>query len=374
MNILISTQNFPPSAGGIQNYVYELALALHHRGAVVEVLCDAPKHEGQIAFDENLPIKVERVSGIKWFRRRKKAKRVEQWLKQPGQDKVLLCDSWKSLELINDSGLENCIVACLAHGMEFPAQPSPKRLERISAALQKADLVLANSSFTAERVKPFSPPKNSLQILLPGVSLPEPASTQDRDWAQNLTAEKSPVLITVGRLEQRKGQDKIIEIMPRVLQDYPDAVYLVAGSGPTEEALKEQVENLDLGKSVIFCGRVNDSQKSALLERSDLFLMPCRAVGDSVEGFGLVYLEAAMFGKASLAGRVGGAVDAVLDGETGLLCDGDNPIDVERVLRKMLSDPDACRELGQRAKVRAEQQFLWRNVAENILNLINRVK
>ena len=376
-DIVISTQNFPPAAGGIQNYMYELALALHELGNSVTVFCDAPATTGQDDFDAAQPFPIIRVGGPKIIRRLIKARRVMSTLRQTISP-LLICDSWKSLEHLKPESLPQVRCVCIGHGMEFPGLPSKpsslspkqtKKQQRIQDVLSRAHAVLANSCFTAERIKSYAPDAARLHILHPGVRLPEPPQLADNEKFDQQLSNCQPVLVTVGRLEARKGQDKVIEQIPHLLQQHPQLCYLIAGSGPLEDELKQRVEQLGISDHVKFCGRVSDSERAALLQRADLFVMPCRAVGDSVEGFGIVYIEAAMFGLPSLAGRVGGAGDAVIDGETGLLCDGEDGDDIRAKLLTLFADPALRQRMGERAKQRAEAELQWQTIARKLLEI-----
>lgn len=365
-NIIISTQNYPPAAGGIQSYIHELALALHHLGNSVQVICDAPTADNQITFDNSLPFPVTRLSGPKFLRRYNKARKVLLQLKKTDQT-ILICDSWKSLELLKTSTLDSICCICIAHGMEYPERIQAKH-QRIAKTLSRADLILANSDFTAQRVKPYAPDFSRVHILHPGVNPPTPPTDGDLDKANSWIGEHSPTLITVGRIEARKGQDKMIEILPTLLTEHPNLLYLIAGSGPLQESLVSRANELGVAANVKFCGRVSDGERSALLQKADLFTMPCRAVGDSVEGFGIVYIEAAMLGLPSLAGRVGGAGDAVIHGHTGLLCDGGSEKDIHLHIHKMLSDSQALQAMGQQAQRRAQAELQWPKIAQKLLH------
>jgi phosphatidylinositol alpha-1,6-mannosyltransferase len=369
-NIIISTQNYPPSAGGIQNYMHELAAALHKLGNKVRVICDAPTVDGQADFDKSLPFPVERLSGPKFFRRYRKAKSVLSHLKKTNRP-ILICDSWKSLELLKSNELDHVYSICIAHGMEFPEQVQQKH-RRIAKTLSRADIILANSQFTAQRVKPYAPNFAKVQILHPGVTPPTHASEANLTTIQNWLGQHSPTLLTVGRIEARKGQDKIIEILPKLIINHPQLVYAVAGSGPLQDKLIARAEELGVSSHVKFCGRVSDGERSALLQKADLFAMPCRAVGNSVEGFGIVYIEAAMFELPSLAGRAGGAGDAVIDGQTGILCDGDSEEDIYHAINNMLSNTHKLKELGRNAQHRAQTELQWEHIAEKLLTYADR--
>lgn len=368
--IIISTQNFPPAAGGIQNYMYELALALHELGNRVTVFCDAPKMPQQEEFDANQPFDIVRVGGPKVIRRLSKARRVMLQLRQ-ASPALLICDSWKSLEHLQPAKLKQVRSLCIGHGMEFPqltnGKKQGKKQQRIQGVLARAQAVLANSHFTAGRIKPYAPDPSRIHILHPGVRRPLPPSPQDVAKIAQWVDGHQPIITTVGRLEARKGQDKVIELIPRLVQQYPTLRYLIAGSGPLEDTLKQRVDQLGIAEQVRFCGRISDSERAALLQRADIFAMPCRAVGDSVEGFGIVYIEAAMFGVPSLAGRLGGAGDAVLDGQTGLLCDGDNDDDIFDKITALIAAPARTAAMGQQARQRAESELQWQTIASKLL-------
>lgn len=367
-NILINTQNFPPDAGGIQNYMYELASALHDLGHNVSVVCDAPATSGQEEFDTGQPFPVKRINGPKLIRRYRKAKWISKYL-STNMETILVCDSWKSLELLNTAKFSKLSCICIAHGMEFPDQTSQKKKARITKTLSQAHLILANSQFTADRVEPYTANTSLTHILHPGVTPPPKPTKEDLPTINDLIAQHSPILLTVGRLEPRKGQDKIIEVLPQLLTEHPQLLYLVAGSGPLQETLATRAQELGVSANVKFCGRVSDGERSALLQKADIFAMPCRAVGDSVEGFGIVYIEAAMLGLPSLAGRTGGAGDAVIDGHTGMLCDGDSENDVCLSIKKMLNDRQALKAMGQHAQHRAQTELQWEQVARKLLDL-----
>ncbi|GAA4099851.1 glycosyltransferase family 4 protein [Zhongshania borealis] len=366
-NIIISTQNYPPAAGGIQNYMHELASALHQLGHTVRVICDAPSADGQTEFDKNLAFPVERLGGPKVLRRYRKARLLQSQLAEV-EHGILICDSWKSLELVNTDKLPHICCICIAHGMEFPAQLQPKKQQRITKTLSRAELLLANSEFTAQRATPYAPDLSRVHVLHPGVTQPIKPSANDLAAAKDWCGQNTPTLITVGRLEARKGQDKIIAALPKLLEEHPKLSYLIVGSGPIQDELTASAMALGVRDNVKFCGRVSDGERSALLQTADLFVMPCRAVGDSVEGFGIVYIEAAMLGLPSLAGHAGGAGDAVIDGHTGTLCDGESDKEIYLSIKKMLSNSEELKAMGRRAQHRAETELQWQQVATKLLN------
>ena len=175
-------------------------------------------------------------------------------------------------------------------------------------------------------------------------------------------------IVSLGRLEARKGFDMVIRALPSL----PGARYTMAGAGPDEARLRALAEQCGVAQRVVFAGSVDEATKSVLLGQAEVFAMPVRREGLSVEGFGLVYLEAAWFGVPSLAGLAGGAADAVLQDETGLLVDGSDAAAVREGLAKLLADPALRERMGAAAQLRARRDFTWEAVLPAYLRLLER--
>jgi phosphatidylinositol alpha-1,6-mannosyltransferase len=169
----------------------------------------------------------------------------------------------------------------------------------------------------------------------------------------------APIIATMARLEPRKGIDATIRALPAVLERHPGCRYAVGGSGADRGRLEALAASLNVRQAVVFLGRVSDEEKAALLSVADVYAMPVRREGPSVEGFGMGYLEAAWFGVPALAGRDGGAADAVLDGETGLVCDGANQDEVDGSLLSLLGDAALRKRLGIAAQERVKRELTW---------------
>ncbi|MGA9766916.1 MAG: glycosyltransferase family 4 protein, partial [Rhodomicrobium sp.] len=270
----------------------------------------------------------------------------------------IFADSWKSVEAL-PPGL-TMPVSVLAYGMEYPIDASSSKRQRIAAALARCTAVLPISRYTAGLVLPYlGEQADKLQIVLP----PSPPLVEPEADTIARTRERiaggHPVIATVARLEPRKGIDAVIRAMPELLRHHPRCLYAIAGAGGDRDRLEELAGSLNVQQAVRFLGRVSDAEKAALLAVSDVFAMPVRREGRSVEGFGLSYLEAAWFGVPSLAGRDGGAADAVLDGETGLVCDGASEGDVTRSLLALLDDAALRKKLGAAAQQRVKRELSW---------------
>jgi phosphatidylinositol alpha-1,6-mannosyltransferase len=169
------------------------------------------------------------------------------------------------------------------------------------------------------------------------------------------------VIVSVGRLVHRKGQDVLIEAMPGILREVPEAHILMIGEGPYRSYLENRVKALGLHERITFIGRIQYADLPKYICVGDLFVMPSRSrlAGLEVEGLGIVYLEASACGLPVIAGNSGGAPDAVLEGETGLVVDGTSKTEVAAAVVELLSDPDRSKAMGIRGRQWIIQEWRW---------------
>jgi phosphatidylinositol alpha-1,6-mannosyltransferase len=239
------------------------------------------------------------------------------------------------------------------------------------AMLRQADRVITISENSARICRELGATDANLRLVPPGVELssfkpnPEGArQARDRHGVKN----DEFLLVTVGRLQKRKGHDKVILAMPEILARHPTTKYLIVGDStgaPASDAddLRKLVESLGLSGSVTFVGAVPASELAAYYSAGDLFVMPNRQIGGDVEGFGITFIEAAACGKACIAGDSGGAVDAVLHERTGLLVDGRDERAVAAAVLRLIDDRPLRSRLSQAALVRADE-FAWHRIHE----------
>lgn len=174
--------------------------------------------------------------------------------------------------------------------------------------LENADIVFANSQYTKDLL--LSMYKiDRCEVIHPPIHFKE----------KNFESSKINFsLLSLGRIVERKGYQDVIEAMPEILKEFPQMRYIIAGTGEYEDMLKKRVNELHLTKRVIFKGRVSESEKEKLYQECDYFILPSYPDEKSgVEGFGIVYVEANMYGKYVLASKTGGIPDAVIEGVTG---------------------------------------------------------
>lgn len=226
-----------------------------------------------------------------------------------------------------------------------------------------ADALVAVSRHTEELALAAGAAPERIRRIPNGVDIP------DRRPAERA---RRPTVVTVARLEQRyKGHDVLLRALPLVRERVPDVEWVVVGAGSLRPELERLAAAQDLGKTVSFLGAVSDEERDAVLDRAHVFAMPSRLPPGGVggEGFGIAYLEAAAHGLPSVAGNVGGAPDAVVDGETGLLVDPEDHRAVAAALVEILIDPGRAAALGGAAARRA-RQFAWPGVARRLEDLI----
>jgi phosphatidylinositol alpha-1,6-mannosyltransferase len=349
--IIITTQCFPPKLGGIENLMGGLAQSLAAQGKTVKVYADSSKEPARFT-----DFSVERFGGFKPLRRLRKAWTVALASKAEGVEGIF-ADSWKSIEHL---GRASVPVSVLAHGMEFPASPSPAKARRIRTALARANSVIASSSYTASLASPYlDPARTRLVVINPPIGPQPTAPEEELAVLRQITADRGPVIATLSRLEPRKGIDSVLDALPALLARHPSLIYLVAGGGDDRPRLEALARERGVEHAVRFLGPLDAGRKAALYSVADVFAMPTRREGNSVEGFGIVYLEAAWYGLPALATRDGGAVDAVREGETGLLCLPRDIDDVAEKIDRLINDARGPRRLAEAARKRAHGEAQW---------------
>jgi phosphatidyl-myo-inositol dimannoside synthase len=239
-------------------------------------------------------------------------------------------------------------------------------------ALQRAAVVTTISRFTFEHLLNLGVPEERIVLLYPGVKMeqwqPTGAEEQVREqWG----LEGKRVLLTVSRLIPRKGQDTVLQALPAVLAQVPEAAYVIVGGGPEESRLRALADRLGVADHVRFVGSIPNTETLHYYHACDVFVMPNRQMpnGD-IEGFGLVFLEANACGKPVIGGRSGGTVDAIAHGESGFLVDPHSPGEVAERLVELLQSPDAARRLGEAGRQRVQRQFTWKRTGDTLHRII----
>jgi phosphatidylinositol alpha-1,6-mannosyltransferase len=201
----------------------------------------------------------------------------------------------------------------------------------------------------------------SMVKIAPGIDTDHFSPQDARELRNELGLTEKKVIVSVGRLVHRKGQDILIEAMPAIIKDVPEAHILMIGEGPYRAYLENRVKALGIQERVTFIGRIQYADLPRYICAGDLFVMPSRSrfAGLEVEGLGIVYLEASACGLPVIAGDSGGAPDAVLEGQTGLVVDGTSKSDVAAAAVELLLDPDRSQAMGIRGRQWIIQEWRW---------------
>jgi phosphatidylinositol alpha-1,6-mannosyltransferase len=197
--------------------------------------------------------------------------------------------------------------------------------------------------------------------IAPGIDVDHFAPVDSAALRKELSIEDKKVIVSVGRLVHRKGQDHLIEAMSEILKSVPDAHLLMVGKGPYLEHLAKLVAINKLENHVSFIGRIQYEDLPKFICAGDVFAMPSRSrlAGLEVEGLGIVYLEASSCGLPVIAGSSGGAPDAVIDGVTGFVVDGTNNQQIVKAAIELLNDPEKAQQMGTAGRQWIIDNWRW---------------
>ena len=358
---LIVTRAFPPELGGMQSLMWGLTKEMS-KNFMIKVFADYQKNHKE--FDDKESFSIERVGGIKFLRKIRKAQLINEFLKE-SKVQGIIADHWKSLELIKSNKKKYCLI----HGKEINHPKESSINTRLIKVLNDTEKVIANSEYTKNLAIDKGVDKNKIVVINPGVNPAEELNKKSLEKVERLLKIKTPRLITVSRFDKRKNHEKVIMALRNLKQQYPDIIYICIGYGDEENNLKKLVQELDLSSQVMFFKDISDDLKNSLLAKSDIFVMPSIIHKTSVEGFGIAYVEAAQYGVPSLGGKDGGASDAIDDNKTGLICDGNNLDDIYSSLNSMIENKKYL-ELGKNAKDYVSK-FQWSKVIEEYKKTLN---
>ncbi len=371
MRLLFLADDFPPTVGGIQTLAAALPGALAALGHHVVVVARDRSGAARVDAGVSFPV-LRRRAGSKAgviFSFRRGCRQVAPRLGSAAD--WVVATKWFPEGPAALLAAGDTPVALIAHGREFlPAASHWLKRPVQRWVLGRIACALANSQYTAANLLAAGVPRPRTSVIYCGV---EPArygvgrASVER-LRDELGLRGKRVLLTAGRLVERKGHDVVVRALPQVIAEIPDVHYVILGDGPQSPCLRAMAAGLGLADRVTFRGRVPDDAMPAHFALCDAFVMPSRDVpGAPIEGFGIVYLEAAAAGKPAIAGRSGGAAEAVLDGQTGLVVDPCAADQVAEAAVRLLRDHELALRLGEAGRERVEREFTWERVAERFV-------
>lgn len=376
---LIVTNDFPPRPGGIQAFLHSMALRLDPDRVVVYASTwkrGAEGAEATAAFDAEQPFTVVRDRTTMLLPTRRVTKRAVSLLREH-DCRAVWFGAAAPLGLmapaLRKAGAERIVATTHGHEAGWAQLPAARSLLRRIG--EETDTLTYLGEYTRRRIARALTGEAAARMaqLPPGVDEKtfHPGSGGDAVRAR-LGLTDRPVVVCVSRLVRRKGQDTLIEAMPRVLEAVPEAVLLIVGGGPYRAELEKLAASRGLTDAVHFTGPVSWEELPAHYGAGDVFAMPCRTRrgGLDVEGLGIVYLEASATGLPVVAGDSGGAPDAVLPGETGWVVPGGDPELTADRLVELLRDPELRSRMGARGRRWVEERWRWDLLAEKLRELL----
>jgi phosphatidylinositol alpha-1,6-mannosyltransferase len=376
---LIVTNDFPPRPGGIQAFLHNMALRLDPDRLVVYASTWKRGREGREAtaeFDAEQPFTVVRDSTTMLLPTPAATRRAVGLLREHGCTAVWFgaaAPLGLMAPALRRAGAERLVATTHGHEAGWAQLPAARQLLRRIG--DGTDTLTYLGEYTRSRIAGALTPEAAARMvqLPPGVDEktfhPESGGAEVR---ARLGLTDRPVVVCVSRLVPRKGQDTLIQAMPRILAKEPDAVLLIVGGGPYEKDLRRLAQETGVAGSVRFTGAVPWAELPAHYGAGDVFAMPCRTRrgGLDVEGLGIVYLEASATGLPVVAGDSGGAPDAVLDGETGWVVRGGDPEEAADRIVTLLGDAELRRRMGERGRSWVEEKWRWDLLAEDLRTLL----
>jgi phosphatidylinositol alpha-1,6-mannosyltransferase len=373
MRLLLISQDFPPDIGGTQTYSLETAMRLAEKCDSFAVL--APRVDGCEELDDRLPFEVHRIPASHNTMSVKMAPTLVRLARTQGFDTAFHVQ-WStapaSMFARKMGWLKRVFVA--AHGRELLLEPF-KNVPPIQNAFDKlrvstiraADGLFPVSNYTVDLLKQTTGVNGKQVRVIANGTDPDRFRPMDATGVRGrLGLNGHAVLLTVGRLVQRKGIDLVLRALPTVREEVPNIRYIVAGDGPEGESLPRLAAHLGLDDVVRFIGAVPYNKLPDLYNACDLFVMPSRPHFPNVEGFGIVFLEANACGKPVVAARSGGIPDAVIDGTTGLLVEPDQQDELTDAIVHVLRNPTIAKHLGQNGRRRVLEEASWDHVSDRL--------
>ena len=370
---LLLSEIFPPKTGGSGRWFFEIYGRLPGERVVVAAGRDA----GAEAFDRTHELRVVRVplsmrswglrsvAGLRGYAAAYRAVRRVVRENQIGQIHCgkLLPEGWIAWLLKNSHGLP---YVCYVHGEEMNIGDASRELAwMMRRVIRGADYLIANSRNTARVLRDgWDVPDDKIKILHPGVDVQRfvPVARDDVVRAELGWAAR-PVVLTVGRLQRRKGQDQLIRALPRIRKTVPDVLYVIVGDGDDREYLEQLIVKHDVADHVQMLGEIDDERMIPCYQQCDLFALPNRDVDGDFEGFGMVLLEAQACGRPVLAGDSGGTAETMRVGETGRIvpCEHSDPL-ADAVV-ELLGDAELRQQMGRAARDWVAERFGWESLS-----------
>jgi phosphatidylinositol alpha-1,6-mannosyltransferase len=383
MNIIVLSQHFLPMEGGSINWM----LNSYSRLAPERTVFLVGRQPGEKAVDGTLPFPVVRMEmemddwdptvPLSFRRYWKIFRRLGRLIKETDAAQVHCTKVFpEALAALPARWMLKTPYVVYAHGEEIiTARMSRKLAALIGPVYRGASAVIANSKNTRRLLEDIGVPAGKIQTIHPGVDARRFSSEGD---GENIRSRygigSAPLLLTVGRLQKRKGHDMAIRALAALRKRFPGVRYLIVGAGEEEVGLRSLAHDQGVSDAVVFAGKLPDEDLPGCYAACDVFIMANRTVNQDIEGFGMVFLEANAAGKPVIGGISGGTEDAIVDGETGFRVDAERPEAVATAIERLLADPELRKRMGRAGRRRVEREFSWDRVVQKTRRVAERVR
>ncbi|MEM9201162.1 MAG: glycosyltransferase family 4 protein [Actinomycetota bacterium] len=355
---LLVTNDFPPKIGGIQSYLWEL----WRRLPADDVVVHTTPYDGAAEWDATQDYTIVR-SPEPWLVPQPLLVRRVNELAERVDAEVVILDPAVPAGLIGPH-LERPYAVVL-HGAEvtIPGRVAGTR-QLLNRVLAGACAVIAAGGYpAAEAERSLGRPLPPCTIIPPGVDVdsfrPQDAPRRLATRARLGLPTDGPLVMSASRLVPRKGMDTLIHASMELQASHPDVTVAISGAGRSAAALQRQIDSLQA--PVRLMGRLPFDDLVDLYAAGDVFSMLCRSRWNGLEqeGFGIVFLEAAASGVPQVAGRSGGAHEAVEDGVSGLVVEPDDPVAAAAAICELLDDPARRDAMAAAGRTRAVEEFSY---------------
>ena len=373
---LFITNDFGPRAGGIETFIIGLIQRLPHGSTIVYTSAQGDTREYDAAWLAEYGVRVIRDRAKILLPTPRVIRAVTRLIKLDGIETVAF-GAAAPLAIMSSAlrraGAQK--IVALTHGHEVwwsKVFPFTLAMRRIGST---TDVLTYLGEFTRKAISAALTANagNAMVKIAPGIDTDHFAPVDATVLRESLGLTGKRVIVSVGRLVHRKGQDYLIEAMSAIVHEIPQAHLVLVGEGPYREHLIKLVQKYSLEDLVTFIGRIQYAELPKYICLGDIFAMPSRSRfrGLEVEGLGIVYLEASACGLPVIAGASGGAPDAVIEGVTGVVVDGEDSAAIAVAAINLLNDPERIAKMGQDGRDWIVEKWRWQIWAEKFEKLIS---
>jgi phosphatidylinositol alpha-1,6-mannosyltransferase len=364
MKILLLAQSFPPpSAAGSVQYLANIFSALPPQTAVIVTSNTQPVLAKE--FDARFPQRIIRLSFIPHVTdgyRASRLKRASRYILWPLTAGWFIFRERPQVVHIGEYNAAAIAALFVAKLLRIPyvlytyveeltyITLRPMHLRLLRRVVRNADAIITVSDYSIGVLRELGADLSRIHKVLPAVGRRKLVVAIEKVEAlrTRYLLRDCRVLLTVGRLIERKGHATVIEALPTIQKSFPEARYVIVGAGPEENKLVKLVRESGLGDCVLFAGGVNDEELASWYEICDIFVMPHRSLPEirDTEGCPTVFLEASAHGKPVIGGRDGGVADAILQDRTGFIIDGTDASKLAESVCYLLKTPELAARMG----------------------------